>query len=122
MSRDVTDLPLGAAAGGGKRLVSEPAFELLFSEIIAYTGAYVAHTAASHGTDVLRTSKAAVVEEEGGAEDGGGGGVDDDGDGVLLEPSPAAVGAGNALLPVRLPATNFADNRSYNLYEYERYR
>lgn len=102
MSRDAADVPLGAAAGGGNRLVSEPAFELLFSEIVAYTGAYVAHTAASHSTDVQRISKATVAEEEDSDEDKGGG-VEDDGGGVVLAPSPAAVGAGNALLPVRLP-------------------
>lgn len=112
MSREAADVPLSAAAGGENRLISEPAFELLFSEIVAYTGAYVAHTAASHGTDVLRISKAAVAEEED-ADGEKGGGVDDDGDGLVLEPSPAAVGAGNALLPVRLPRYS---QREYNLY------
>lgn len=101
MSRDAAELSLGAAAGGGTRVVSEPAFELLFSEIVAYTGAYVAHSAASHTTDVLRASKACVDgEEEGDGAVESEGAMDDVG-GVIVEPSPASVGAGNAFLPVR---------------------
>lgn len=90
------NLPVGAAAGGGTRLVSEPAFDLLFSEIIAYTGSYVAHSAASHDIDVRRSTKADGME---GDEDGAG--ADEEGDdGVIMEPSLAAVGAGDAVLPV----------------------
>lgn len=101
MSGAVAELPLGAAAAGGTRLVSEPAFELLFSEIIAYTGAYVAHTAASHAKDMARTSSAGTQgdEEEGGDKDVSEGGEEEQG-GAMVEPSPASVGAGNALLPV----------------------
>lgn len=100
MSRDSTGsaehVLHGASAGGGTRLVSEPAFDLLFSEIIAYTGSYVAHSAASHSADVLRTAQADDVEGE---EDRAVPGADNDG-GVIMEPSPASVGAGNAPLPV----------------------
>lgn len=95
------DVSLGAANAGGTRLVSEPAFELLLSEIIAYTGAYVAHSAASHATDMRRTSPAGVVENE--DEDGEGAEAEDGEDRngkVLLEPSPASVGAGSTMLPV----------------------
>lgn len=105
MSRDATgEVPLGAASATGNRLVSEPAFELLFSEIVAYTGAYVSHSAASHATDMLRASEAGA-EEEGGKDRGGGDDDDDEGSdagGALVEPSPASVGAGNRLLPVSL--------------------
>lgn len=104
MSREAAagDVPLGAAAAAGNRLVSEPAFELLFSEIIAYTGAYVSHSAASHATDMLRAAEAGVAEGEGVEKDGGGEGGDGDANGALVEPSPASVGAGNQLLPVRV--------------------
>lgn len=103
MSRDSAgDVPSGAAAAAGNRNVSEPAFELLFSEIIAYTGAYVSHSAASHATDVLRAAEAGVVDGDGVEKDGKGEGGDDDANGALVEPSPASVGAGNQLLPVRI--------------------
>lgn len=102
MSREAAgDVPLGAVAAAGNRLVSEPAFELLFSEIIAYTGAYVSHSAASHATDMLRAAEAGVVEGEGAEKDINGEGGDGDANGALVEPSPASVGAGNQLLPVR---------------------
>ncbi len=101
MSREATgDVPLGAGATGGNRLVSEPAFELLFSEIIAYTGAYVSHSAASHATDMFRAAEAGGGEEDGGGDDNGGRGDDSGATGALVEPSPASVGAGNRLLPV----------------------
>eukprot|EP00904_Undaria_pinnatifida_P002512 jgi/Undpi1/12261/HiC_scaffold_5.g01937.m1 len=100
MSRDATELPLGSTAAGGNRLLAEPAFELLLSEIIAYTGAYVSHTAASRATDVLRASEAGGPEEdELGDRVGGSEGSEDSDGGVLVEPSPASVGVGNALLP-----------------------
>lgn len=103
MSREATgDVPLGAGATGGNRLVSEPAFELLFSEIIAYTGAYVSHSAASHATDMFRAAEAGGGEEDGGGEGGGDEGDDDGATGALVEPSPASVGAGNRPLPVSL--------------------
>lgn len=105
MSREAAgDVPLGAAAAAGNRSVSEPAFELLFSEIIAYTGAYVSHSAASHATDMLRAAEAGVVEGEDAEKDGVGESDeagDGDATGALVEPSPASVGAGNQLLPVR---------------------
>lgn len=108
MSREVAgDVPLGAAAAAGNRSVSEPAFELLFSEIIAYTGAYVSHSATSHTTDMLRAAEAGVVEEEGVEKDGEGEDGDSDGNGALVEPSPASVGAGNQLLPVRVRLQQF---------------
>lgn len=100
MSRDTAaEATLGAAGGAGNRLVSEPAFELLFSEIIAYTGAYVSHTAASHATDILRASEAGV---EGDEEGGGDEEEDVDAVGSLVDPSPASVGAGQQMLPVSL--------------------
>lgn len=83
---------------GGSRLVSEPAFELLFLEIIAYTGAYVAKSAASRATDVLRSTTAGSPEEVNAA--GSGGAIASEEDGLVLEPSPASVGAGNAIFPV----------------------
>lgn len=98
---NVSELPLGAAASGGSRLISEPAFELLFTEIIAYTGAFVTHSAASHATDALRVSKAVVDgDEENEGSDGDG--TDSDGGGAIVEPNAASVGSGNAFLPVRL--------------------
>lgn len=100
MSREPAgESPLGGASATGNRLVSEPAFELLFSEIIAYTGAYVSHSAASHATDLLRASEAEAKEGEDNSND------EEDGvesDGALVKPSPASVGAGNHLLPVSL--------------------
>lgn len=102
MSREAAgDVPLGAAATAGNNFVSEPAFELLFSEIIAYTGAYVSHSAASHATDMFRAAEAGVEEEEGGDKDSEGEGGDNDANGALVGRSPASVGAGNQLLPVR---------------------
>lgn len=105
MSSTAEQLPLGASAGGDTRFVSEPAFDLLFSEIVAYTGSYVAHAAASHATDVLRSTKADGVEVEGSGGGNGGGEIGDRGEhedeGVIMAPSPAAVGVGNALLPVK---------------------
>lgn len=102
MSREVAgDVPLGGAAAAGNRVVSEPAFELLFSEIIAYTGAYVSHSAASHATDMLRAAEAGVGEGEGVDKEIDGGDGDSDANGALVEPSPASVGAGNQPLPVR---------------------
>lgn len=103
MSREVAgDVPLGVAAAAGNRIVSEPAFELLFSEIIAYTGAYVSHTAASHAKDMFRAAEAGVGEEDGEDKDTDDEGGDSDDNGALVEPSPASVGAGNQLLPVRV--------------------
>lgn len=99
MSRETASaehVPVGAAGGGGTRLISEPAFDLLLSEIIAYTGSYVAHSAWSHEIDVRRSTKADGVE---GDEEGGGAGEEGD-EGLIMEPSLAAVGAGNAVLPV----------------------
>ncbi|CAN0367947.1 unnamed protein product, partial [Pylaiella littoralis] len=97
MSREPAgESPLGGASATGNRLVSEPAFELLFSEIIAYTGAYVSHSAASHATDLLRASEAEAKEGQDNSND------EEDGvesDGALVKPSPASVGAGNHLLP-----------------------
>lgn len=96
------DVSLGSANAGGTRLVSEPAFELLLSEIIAYTGAYVAHSAASHATDMRRTSPAGAVENEDSNGEGGEPEGDEDSNGkILVEPSPASVGAGITMLPVR---------------------
>lgn len=101
---------MGVAAPGGISLISESAFELLFSEIVAYTGAFVSHSATSHSTDARRASEAGTADDdeevadgvlsrskcvEDGEEEGGGDGV------LLLKPSPASVGTGNALLPVR---------------------
>lgn len=105
MSRDATELPLGSTAGGANRLLAEPAFELLLSEIIAYTGAYVSHTAASRATDVLRASEAGEPEGDELADRvGDSEGSEDEDGGVLVEPSPASVGVGNALLPVSFSA------------------
>lgn len=110
MSRDAGgEAPLGAAGAAGNRLVSEPAFELLFSEIIAYTGAYVSHTAASHATDMLRASEAGVEGEEEGAD---GEGEDADAVGTLVDPSPASVGAGQQMLPVSPPNVHWSGDRS----------
>lgn len=109
MSREVSDMPVGTASGGGNRLVSEPAFELLFSEIIAYTGAFVAKSAASHATDVLRSNNPGNLEE---VDSGGENEIEGD-DGLVLEPSPASVGAGNAMFPVRtFEISRFRDNHS----------
>ncbi|CAM9552180.1 unnamed protein product [Ectocarpus sp. 12 AP-2014] len=100
MSRDATgEVPAGSAVSAGGRLVSEPAFELLFSEIIAYTGAYVSHSAASHATDKLRASEAGVEDEEEGEKGGDDGDDGSDAGGSLVEPNPASVGAGHQLLP-----------------------
>lgn len=99
MSRDMSDLPINEAVGRGNRLVSEPAFELLFSEIISYTGAYVAQSAASHAVDNLRSTTPGNPDE---VDNGGTEGVESSGnDGLILEPSPSSVGAGNAMFPVR---------------------
>lgn len=105
MSRDSTgEVAAGSAVSAGNRLVSEPAFELLFSEIIAYTGAYVSHSAASHATDKLRASEAGVEDEEEGEKGEGDGDDGSDAGGSLVEPNPASVGAGHQLLPVsKLP-------------------
>lgn len=117
MSRDATELPLGSTAAGGNRLLAEPAFELLLSEIIAYTGAYVSHTAASRATDVLRASEAGGPEEdELGDRVGGSEGSEDSDGGVLVEPSPASVGVGNALLPVSFSANTALRLRQRCLY------
>ncbi|CAN0294719.1 unnamed protein product [Ascophyllum nodosum] len=80
-------------------MVSEPAFELMVSEIIAYTGAYVAHSAASQATNLLRASQAGTSENEEGGEGAQGESSEDNNVTVLVEPSPASVGTGNALLP-----------------------
>ena len=94
------DVSLGATTTDGNRMVSEPAFELMVSEIIAYTGAYVAHSAASQATNLLRASQAGTSENEEGGEGAQGESSEDNNVTVLVEPSPASVGTGNALLPV----------------------
>lgn len=115
MSRDATgEVPAGSAVSAGNRLVSEPAFELLFSEIIAYTGAYVSHSAASHATDKLRASEAGVEDEEEGEKGGGDGDDGSDDGGSLVEPNPASVGAGHQLLPVSKPPFLLLQQSSWN--------